>query len=46
MKSLITQMSVHDDYVEDKNDFGFAREDANEEDESQTKNHNVWDNEW
>ena len=31
---------------EDGDEVGFAREDAYEDDDSQTKNHNVWDNEW
>ena len=48
VKSLvsISMPKYGDEYVDNDDDFGWAREDANEEDESQTKNRNVWDNEW
>ena len=45
LKSLISNSPFG--YSNDEGDeVGFAREDANEDDDSQTKNHNVWDNEW
>ena len=45
VKSLISESPLG--YSNDEGDeVGFAREDANEDDDSQTKNHNVWDNEW
>ena len=47
VKSLISESPLG--YSNDEADdgcIGMAREDANEDDDSQTKNHNVWDNEW
>lgn len=44
VKSLISQSMVYNG--EEGDMVGFAREEAQEENDTQTNTYNVWDNEW